>query len=375
MPETARILRFPDRSSGGSAPLTREEALETATAYLEMGPEDRSAMPVSRCLEDADVLLSVCGLLRDRVNTLPLVVAKEASFLYGWVVDHFSSVGLFDEREFFSGEYALVAGIANRLLGRREETERWLDRAEAGFRHTVSPAAHLARVSYTRLTLRYDMRRHDEVLELLPSTARTFEKLGMAVDLAKCRFLEAMALKELGRVAEATEKLLELASGAGCRVDPALQGMAFLNLGDIKSAEGRFDVALKSYRNALPLLQAAKRYATLADLKGMLGETLRRMGQHGSALEAYREAVRDYSSLGMTTRAAYLQIVVAETLLEVGRTAEAEFEIRSALPTIQQEKMVPEGFAAVALLNESVRLRKTDPKALLQLREYLQAKN
>ncbi len=37
--------------------------------------------------------------------------------------------------------------------------------------------------------------------------------------------------------------------------------------------------------------------------------------------------------------------------------------------------MVPEGFAAVGLLGESVRQRKTDPKALLELREYLQAKN
>lgn len=374
MPDSARILQFPDRSGAGT-PLTRAQALDTANAYLELSPEARPNSSLASCIEDADVLLSVCGLLRDRVNTLPSVVAKEAALLYGWVVDHFSRIGLFDEREFFSGEFALLAGLANRLLGRRDDTERWLDRAEAGFRHTVSPAAHLARVSYARLTLRYDTRRHDELLELLPSTARTFEKLGMEVDLAKCHFLEAMALKELGRTGEATEKLETLASGEGCRSDPALQGMAHLNLGDMKSAEGQFDVALRSYQSALPLLQAGKRYATLADLKGMVGETFRRMGKHGQALEAYREAVRDYSALGMVTRAAYLKVVVAETLLEIGRSAEAEFEIRGALPTIEQEKMVPEGFAAITLLNEAIRQRRTDPKALLDLREYLQAKN
>lgn len=217
------------------------------------------------------------------------------------------------------------------------------------------------------------MRRHEDVLELTPSTARTFEKLGMDVDLAKCRFLEAMALKELGRLVEADEKLQGLATGK--QADSALQGMALLNLGDLRSSEGRFEVALGLYRQALPFLKAAKRYATLADLKGMLGETLRRMGQYAPALEAYREATRDYASLGMATRAAYLQIVTAETLLENGRLAEAEFEIRAALPTIEQEKMVPEGFAAIAILNESVRQRKTDPKALGELREYLQAKN
>ncbi len=374
MPDTARILRFPDRSTAG-VPLTRAQALDSATAYLEVSPELRLKSSVTSCIEDADVLLSVCGLLRDRVNTLPLVVAKEAPLLYSWVVEHFSSVGLFDEREFFSGEFALLAGVANRLLGRRDDTERWLDRAEACFRHTVSPAAHLARVSYVRLTLRYDTRRHDELLELLPSTARTFENLGMEVDLAKCHFLEAMSLKELGRVPEATEKLEKLAWGEGCQADPAIQGMALLNLGDIRSSEGRFDVALRSYQRALPLLQAGKRYATLADLKGMVGETFRRMGKYGPALEAYREAVRDYSGLGMVTRAAYLKVVVAETLLEIGRSAEAEFEIRGALPTIEQEKMVPEGFAAITLLNEAIRQRRSDPKALLELREYLQAKN
>jgi hypothetical protein len=36
-------------------------------------------------------------------------------------------------------------------------------------------------------------------------------------------------------------------------------------------------------------------------------------------------------------------------------------------------KMVPEGFAAVALLRESVRRRQTDPLALQQLRAKVQA--
>jgi len=77
----------------------------------------------------------------------------------------------------------------------------------------------------------------------------------------------------------------------------------------------------------------------------------------------------------MATREAYLRIVLAEALLQGGRSAEAELELRTALPTIEREKMVPEGVAAIALLRESVRQRKTDPKALSAVREYLQAKN
>jgi hypothetical protein len=37
--------------------------------------------------------------------------------------------------------------------------------------------------------------------------------------------------------------------------------------------------------------------------------------------------------------------------------------------------MLPEGYAAIALLQESVRRRKTDPNALSEVRQYLQAKS
>ncbi len=40
---------------------------------------------------------------------------------------------------------------------------------------------------------------------------------------------------------------------------------------------------------------------------------------------------------------------------------------------LEERKMVPEGFAAVALLKESVGRRKTDPTALRELREHPQA--
>ena len=86
-----------------------------------------------------------------------------------------------------------------------------------------------------------------------------------------------------------------------------------------------------------------------------------------------RAAIADYEELGLETRVAYVRLFISETLLQLGRPREAEWEILAALPTIEEQKMVPEGFAAVALLKESVRRRKTDPNALRELREHLQA--
>jgi len=148
-----------------------------------------------------------------------------------------------------------------------------------------------------------------------------------------------------------------------------------VNLGDLRTSARHFEAALEAYRQAMPLLEDAKRLYALADLKAMVGGTLRKMGQIAAAIEAYRGAVRDFSDLGMSTRESYLRVLFAEVLLEAGKAREAEWQILAALPTIDREKLVPEGFAAVTLLRESVRQRKTDPKALLELREYLQAKN
>jgi tetratricopeptide (TPR) repeat protein len=375
MAETAKILRFPARAAGSFSSSCRESASTRASAFLELPRDDRSIEVTNSTLRDGDVLMSLCLILWNSMNTSPSNVSIEASQLYNWVSSRTNKEFFFDERDFFLGEAALLAAGSFRLLGRREETERWLDRADAGFRHTVAPAAHLARVSYIRLTLRYDMRRHEDVLELMPSVALTFEKLGMENDLSKCRFLEAMSLKELGRVDEAKSQFESLISGERGRVEPALRGLALLNLGDLHSQRAAFEAALTSYAQALPLLQSANRFASVADVKLMVATTLRSMGKLVPSLEAYRDAARDHEALGMATRVAYIRILLAEALLEAGRPREAEWEILAALPTIDEEEMVPEGAAAVALLQESVRQRKTDPKALLQLREYLQAKN
>jgi hypothetical protein len=75
----------------------------------------------------------------------------------------------------------------------------------------------------------------------------------------------------------------------------------------------------------------------------------------------------------MAALEAYLRIVLAETLIAISRTREAEWQIAAALPIIEEQKMVPEGHAALGLLRESVRRRQTDGGALRELRERLQS--
>ena len=373
MPNSARVLRFPTRVSDSH--LSAAEAVGHAGNYLAVPIEERGEDLRTANLGNPEILVELCGLLREQANRLPLVVEAEASELYVWLSARKGSVGLFDEAHYFLGESALLVGNASRHLGKREDAERWLDRADSSFRHTVNPAPQMARVSYARLALRYDMRRYEEVMEFLPSLAHEFQKAGMADDASKCHFLEAMTFKELGRAADAAARLEVLVSALEARHEAPLRGAALVNLGDIRSSQGSHELAIGLYRQAMPLLRSAKRYSALADLKAMLGETLRRTGHVAASAESYREAVKDHLALGMLTRATYLRVLLAGVLLEAGQAREAEWEILAALPTIDEEKMVPEGFAAVSLLRESVRQRKTNPLALRELREHLQTKN
>ena len=283
-----------------------------------------------------------------------------------------ASVGLFDEKDYFLGETALIAGQAFRQLGHRDDAERWLDRADACFRHTLNPGPSLANVTYARLALKYEMRRYQEVVELVPSLSRSYERLGMAAEASKTRFLLAASLKLVGRQAEAYNLLELLRAEEAVRAEPALLGQVLVEMGEYCATQSDFAAATSHFQEALPLLKGANRPIALANLKYVLGDAFRRQGNLTGAYAALKEALVDCRELGMTTYVAYLHILVAETLLAMDRPREAEWEILAALPTIDRETMAPEGIAAVALLHESVGRRKTDPKALQEVREHLQ---
>ncbi|HEX7253928.1 MAG TPA: hypothetical protein VF376_13680, partial [Thermoanaerobaculia bacterium] len=76
--------------------------------------------------------------------------------------------------------------------------------------------------------------------------------------------------------------------------------------------------------------------------------------------------------IGKRNDATEIRLALAEVLVDLGFVDRAEAEIRAALPIIEEEKMMPEGFAALALLQESLRRRKIDRQALWNLHGFFQ---
>lgn len=372
MSETARILQFPARRLSES--VSPAVAQEMARKYLSATEEDRAG-GMREELSGCGVLLAVCKILRDRFESSPAIVATEASSLYRWAENPQTRVGLFDEREYLLGESALIAAKASRLLGKLSEAERWLDRSDAAFRHIVDSAPSLAGVAFERLALKFATGRYEEVLELLPSLKSSFEKLDMRLENAKTVFLEAVTLRSVGRGEEHFALLGNLEETPEVRACPSLHGQVLVHMGHHQATTGDYETAARTYEKALPVVMRGNRPVALCELKWSVADAYRSQGSLQRAVESYRVARSDYQQLGFGAFVIQLSLVIAETLLALGRDREAEWEILSALPAIEEERMVPEGFAAVALLRESVSRRKTDSKALRDLREHLQAKS
>jgi tetratricopeptide (TPR) repeat protein len=372
MPDSAKILKFPQR--GCSAPLP-EEARRIADRYLCTPQSERAEHFVEECLSLPDNVFEICNSLMSQSNLSPVTVSEEAVALYDWLRKTNREIGSFDEPAYFLGESALIAGSTLRLLGKREEADLWFDRAEAGFRCTINAGPSLARVACERLSLHYDMRRYERVFELGPSLIESFRKSGMQRQALKCRLLLALSLKDSGRLDEAQRQLQELKQDVAIRTEETLHGVVLAHLGELLATAGHSAEAVAQYREALALEGSSSQPLTAAHLKVAIAEGLKQQGQLAAAVQSYRGAVADYASLGMATWVAYIRILVAETLIALSRYREADLELLMALPTIEEQKMVPEGFAAVALLRESVRLRKTDPNALRELREHLQTRS
>src|SRR5262245_55300370 len=125
MSETAKVLQFPARRA---ASLCALDALRESKAYFDRRSGDGAEERRAGLLETPEVLQSLCSLLRERVDEQAAEVCDEAEKIYRVISASKSRLGVFDERDYFLGDSALIAGTANRLLGQRNEAELWFER-------------------------------------------------------------------------------------------------------------------------------------------------------------------------------------------------------------------------------------------------------
>lgn len=363
---TGRVLRFPGR------PFSATEGRETAQRILALPISEQESQATVLQLEDPETLLALCGALREQMDSMPVRVVEEAEFLYRFICEPKRSIGLFDERDYFVGEFALLAGTACRLLARREEAVRWFDRSEASFRLTVNAVADWSRVAYQRLALLLEERRFEDLREQLPRLVESFVKLDMAEDALKCRFLEGIALSETGDFSAAASAFRAISEEAEAQSNEKLLGTAYVNLVHIYGSLGQVKDALAASDRALAVMRRLGNTLGLAKIQWGIGTLLRTEGRLKDSVGAFRSSQIEFRSLGMMADVAAGSLIVADMLLELNEEEGAVREILAALPMIEEYQMVPEGVAALALLRESVRQQKVNHQALRDLHGFFE---
>lgn len=350
--------------------IATDEALKAAEHILDTPISERAAKGSELALDDPEMLLSLCDLLRARYEISPATARDDSEFLFQFLIGIEGPIGHFDEKEYFLGEFALIAGTSSRFLFRREEAHRWFARAEARFVLTENASSNIARLAYQKLALATEERKFEEVLEAAPLWASAFQKLGMVEGALKCLFLEGNALREIGEVPRAIAVFQKTCVESEEARNSRLLSLAFGNLAQLHRITGNLPEALSCAQKALPYLQETQNRVHLAKLRWCVADILREQGNRAEALESYRSALRDSEEIGIRGDVVALHLVVADLLLDAGLDRQAEWEVRAALPIIDEEQMVPEGMAALGLLRESLRRRQLDRGALRELHGY-----
>lgn len=355
--------------------LTPEEGQEYAQRVLATPVAERPERAAELHLDDPEMLLAVLLVLPKLWETGPAQALAEASFLYEYL-EHLEvrfplDPMLYDEREYFLGEAARIAGTACRFLSRREEARFWLDLSEAWFLATVDSAANVARVTYQRLVLRTEEREFEVVLKLLPYLIANLERLGMGEDALKARFLETTIHKEMGELVDAARAYETIIERAKKLANPTLLANAYVNVTQTYGLLGDTEKATAYAHEAQLALKDSDNKVLLAKLQWGIGHLLRKRGNLAGSIEAFRESQQAFASVSMHADVAAVQLILGDLLLDAGQAAQAEWEIRAALPIIDEYKLVPEGIAALSLLRESLRRRQIDRQALRNLNGYL----
>ena len=258
-------------------------------------------------MEDPRMLLTVCGGLRNRVTALPSAMVHDAAFLYGFLESSKREIGLFDERDYFLGEVAMLAGAGCRYLSRREEAWVWFARSEEAFARTRNAAAELSRLAYQRMAEMFEERHVDEVVALLPPLYDAFRRMGMFQDALKCRFLEGLAYLERGEAAVAIKAFQEICEEARSLGSEKLLAHAYVNLVHAHGMLGESAAAIEASRRAIPLLQGLDDRIALGKVHWGLGILLRAGGHVSRAIESCREAQTEFEAIGMRADVAALQ--------------------------------------------------------------------
>jgi tetratricopeptide (TPR) repeat protein len=354
--------------------LSAEEAQSYAERLLGTPEKERDDLVASdRRFLDSQTFYAAAKIVVAQTEREPQPALLAALYLHKLATRLPKTRGQFDDRNYVLGEMALTVGRAYRVLDQTELAERWLDTAEKAFKATINPAPVMAKAKLVRTLVRIHQRREQEALDLCRETEAVFSRYEMQDELWRSRFLQAYCLNVLGCATDAIP-LLERAidhferTGNGEFAARSLQV-----LGNIYAESGAFAKAAPLLERSAEFFKQAGNRVALLQVKWGLADAVRLSGSLQASVPLFEEIIQGYLELQMPNWSAGLRLIQAETLLQLERPAEAEWQVRQALPYLDRPDARPEAMAAVVLLKRAVESRKVDRDCVRRAREALEA--
>ena len=349
--------------------VVQQPAVEEFLAIL--GREDSEQLN-RRFLCDAPMLLGACQRVRQHLNNAPGSAFGEAVSILNFLEADTQLELSSEERSYFVAQLELYAGLSCKNASQHAEARAWIERARCSSIGIVESDSVVARIEFARLSVAQEARSYSEALAGVTGIVVAFARLGMTDFVARSYLLEGMALKELGRDREALSSFRKVVEPRFRAIEPWLRGLALAAMAELRGRAGEYESAKRLLTDSWHLMMDSDVSTAIAYFHAVSAEILRGEGDLASAAECYRRAGDTWTAGGMDGLAAYVKVVLSETLLAAGKEAEAVCEIMTALPAIEKLKLMQEGIAAVALLRESLRRQNADPEALRNLRVHIE---
>lgn len=349
-----------------------EDGRKTAEHILAIPIHERAQLNPHLRFSDPEMLLALRSILDFQIESAPRKTRDEARWAYETLFNEPCHFFPLDVRDHYLGELSLLAGTAARFLGDQDGARTWFNRSETWFLLTVNPTIGILRIACQRLMVKVEQREFDEVIVLAGPLRETFLRAGDREHALKCRYLEAVCLKEMDRLAQSLEIFEAVVEEAKAIGSERILSPALVSIIQIHSELGDTDKAFALTLAAAPVLRESKNRVSLAKLQWGLANLLRQTGRLAESIGAFRSAQHEFQEIGLRGDVAAVHLILADLLLETDQERQAEWEIRAALPIIDELKMVPEGFAAMSLLRESLRRRSIDRQALRSLHGYFE---
>jgi len=347
-------------------------ALDAVPDFTAIGFAHGSSEVNWRFLSDPTILLATTVMFERKRNSECTEVATNAVAACDWLrarLDDASAV----EAWFLVGELCVSSAVALKHLGRLDDSAAWLMDARTCYGKLPKPAIHFARSDVVELALLNERHDFHPILSRIQDLKRIFFDDGAWFEYEATRLLEANALKGANRLPEAIEVLSAMVNGDAATTNPTSHCLAAINLAEMRMAEGSYDEASRCFASAATAVAKVNVPLCTAQFYGSFAECLRDQGLIPEAIGAYTASIFAFESAAMRRNAAYIRVLLAETLFAVGRDQEAVAEIATALPTIREARLFKEAIAVTRMLTDAVRRRTGDRPALIQLHEQLKA--